>query len=169
MFLISPNFAFATNVRTRKQSQMRDRCLQKLNTQPRGFWCVDEGIRTVVGARKRIRVLYKYIFAKQTIVCLLYVFLHCLAACFMFDSHTSTLWKRKKKRRLRLFHCRWNRSCLTSINNYYRFYQTQRKGETKREENEGHLEAIDLLTLNTTTSKNELTRYIINWRIFVYI
>jgi hypothetical protein len=28
---------------------------------------------------------------------------------------------------------------------------------------------VDLLTLNTTASKNELTRYIINWRIFVYI
>ncbi len=31
------------------------------------------------------------------------------------------------------------------------------------------LEAVDLLTLYTTASKSELTRYIINWRIFVYI
>jgi hypothetical protein len=31
------------------------------------------------------------------------------------------------------------------------------------------LEAVDLLTLNTTASKNELTSYIINWRIFEYI
>ena len=33
----------------------------------------------------------------------------------------------------------------------------------------GPLEAVDLLTLNTTASKNDLTSYIINWRIFVYI
>jgi hypothetical protein len=59
-----PNFAFATHVRTRKQSQMRDRCLQKLNTQTRGFCCVDEGIRTVVGARKQMRMLDTF-FAKQ--------------------------------------------------------------------------------------------------------
>jgi hypothetical protein len=31
-----------------------------------------------------------------------------------------------------------------------------------------YLEAVDLLTLNITASKNELTSYIINWRIFVY-